>query len=329
MMKTTNKFTLSALALLVSLGLMTATEVEAKRLSGGGMKRSVPAQPAPTQPGKPAAPQQNNAPAQQQNAAPQQQPGQQAAAPVAGGAAAAAAAPKRSWLGPVAGLAAGLGLAALASHFGFGEALANIMTMVLLGLVLMLVIGFVMRRFAAKKAASQGLQFAGAGAPFPGQNPPPVQQPAWQPQATGSAAPAAPLSAAAPVAPSTPAVPAGFDAAGFEQIAKQVFIRMQAANDAGDQNDLRRFTTPQMYASIQSELLARKGATQRTDVLQLDAQVLESVEEHGEQIVSVRFWGLIREQSESAAENFDEVWHLVRPLDGSREWAIAGIQAMA
>jgi predicted lipid-binding transport protein (Tim44 family) len=124
-------------------------------------------------------------------------------------------------------------------------------------------------------------------------------------------------------------VPAGFDAAGFEQIAKQVFIRMQAANDAGDQSDLRRFTTPQMYASIQSELLARKGATQRTDVLQLDAQVLESVEEHGEQIVSVRFWGLIREQSESAAENFDEVWHLVRPLDGSREWAIAGIQAMA
>lgn len=331
MMKTTNKFTLSALALLVSLGLMTATEVEAKRLSGGGMKRSVPAQPAPTQPGKPAAPQQNNAPAQQQNAAPQQQPGQQAAAPVAGGAAAAAAAPKRSWLGPVAGLAAGLGLAALASHFGFGEALANIMTMVLLGLVLMLVIGFVMRRFAAKKAASQGLQFASAGAPFPGQNPAPVQQPqpAWQPQAASSAAPATPAATAAPLSATAPALPAGFDAAGFEQIAKQVFIRMQAANDAGDQNDLRRFTTPQMYASIQSELLERKGATQRTDVLQLDAQVLESVEEHGEQIVSVRFWGLIREQSESAAENFDEVWHLLRPLDGSREWAIAGIQAMA
>jgi len=310
---------LGLLAATVSLSLI-AGDVQAKRLSGGGMKRDVPAQSAPAQPGKPATPAPSNAPAQN-SAAPQQAAAPGATAAAAG--TAAAAAPKRSWMGPVAGLAAGLGLAALASHFGFGEALANIMTMVLLGLVLMLVIGFVMRRFAAKKMAAQGgMQFAGAGAPFPGQNPPPVQQPqsAWQPQSSG----------AAPVAAATaPAVPAGFDAAGFEQIAKQVFIRMQAANDAGDQNDLRRFTTPQMYAAIQQELLERKGAVQRTDVLQLDAQVLESVEEHGEQIVSVRFWGLIREQSEAAAQNFDEVWHLVRPLDGSREWAIAGIQATA
>lgn len=283
----------------LSLSLVAA-DVQAKRLGGGGMKRSVPTQPA-----KPATPPQN-APAQQQNAAPQQ-----AAAPTAG---AAAAAPKRSWMGPVAGLAAGLGLAALASHFGFGEALANIMTMVLLGLVVMVVIGFVMRRMAAKKAAPQGMQFAGAGAPF-GQAQAPVM-PAPMAMPAGSSAPVA----AAPAS--------DFDTSGFEQIAKRVFIRMQAANDAGDQNDLRRFTTPEMYASIQQELLDRKG-TQRTDVLELQAQVVERVEEQGEQIVSVRFSGLIREQSEAAAQPFDEVWHLVRPLDESREWAIAGIQAMA
>lgn len=305
-----NRIALGALTAVLSLSLMSGP-AEAKRLSGGGMKRSVPAQqaPAPTAPATPAKP---AAPAQQQNAQ------QQAAAPAAAGAAAAPA--KRSWMGPLAGLAAGLGLAALASHFGFGEALANIMTMVLLGLVLMLVIGFVMRRFAAKKAAAagapQGMQFAGAGAPFPSAQP-----------SSPAAAAAAPV--AAPVAAAAPLQDDGFDAAGFAQIAKQVFIRMQAANDAGDQNDLRRFTTPQMYASIQSELLERQGATQRTDVLQLDAQVLEHTEEQGEQIVSVRFWGLIREQSEAAAENFDEVWHLVRPVDGSREWAIAGIQATA
>ncbi|MCX2865233.1 Tim44-like domain-containing protein [Paucibacter sp. PLA-PC-4] len=284
----------------LSLSLVAA-DVQAKRLGGGGMKRSVPTQPA-----KPATPPQN-APAQQQNAAPQQ-----AAAPTAG--AGAAAAPKRSWMGPVAGLAAGLGLAALASHFGFGEALANIMTMVLLGLVVMVVIGFVMRRMAAKKAAPQGMQFAGAGAPF-GQAPAPVM-PAPMAMPAGSSAPVA------------AALASDFDTSGFEQIAKRVFIRMQAANDAGDQNDLRRFTTPEMYASIQQELLDRKG-TQRTDVLELQAQVVERVEEQGEQIVSVRFSGLIREQSESAAQPFDEVWHLVRPLDESREWAIAGIQAMA
>lgn len=281
----------------LTLGL-PAFDAEAKRLGGGGIKRSVPTQPAP----KPATPPQN-APTQQQNAA-----------PTAPAAAAAAAPAKRSWMGPLAGLAAGLGLAALASHFGFGEGLANIMTMVLIGLAVMLVIGFVMRRVAAKKAAPQGMQFAGAGAPF-GQSATP---PASFTPTPVAAMPAAAHTAAAPVA--------NADDAAFEQIAKRVFIRMQAANDAGDQNDLRRFTTPQMYASIQQELLDRKG-TQRTDVLELQAQVIDRAEEQGEQIVSVRFSGLIREQSEEAAQAFDEIWHLVRPLDESREWAIAGIQA--
>src|SRR5688572_7696924 len=97
---------IAALALFVPV-----LDAEAKRLSGGGMKRTTPTQPA-----NPATPPQN-APTQQQNAVPQQ-----AAAPTAGAAAAAAAPAKRSWMGPIAGLAAGLGLAALASHFGFGEA---------------------------------------------------------------------------------------------------------------------------------------------------------------------------------------------------------------
>jgi predicted lipid-binding transport protein (Tim44 family) len=291
----------------LTLGL-PAFDAEAKRLGGGGIKRSVPTQPAP----KPATPPQN-APAQQQNAA-----------PTAPAAAAAAAPAKRSWMGPLAGLAAGLGLAALASHFGFGAALANIMTMVLIGLAVMLVIGFVMRRMAAKKAAPQGMQFAGAGAPF-GQSPTPPASPFPSTPFPSTPAPAAAMPAAAQAA----AAPvSNADDAAFEQIAKRVFIRMQAANDAGDQNDLRRFTTPQMYASIQQELLDRKG-TQRTDVLELQAQVVDRAEEQGEQIVSVRFSGLIREHSEEAAQTFDEIWHLVRPLDESREWAIAGIQATA
>lgn len=304
-------------ALIATLALsLPMVDAEAKRLGGGGsagMKRSVPQQTSGA----------NNsaAPAQQAAPAPQQQHAATPATP----AAPPAAAPKRSWMGPIAGLAAGLGLAALASHFGLGGALANVMTMVLIGVAAMLLIGFLMRRFGKARAQPQGMQFAGAGAPFQ-QAPQQPQQ--YQPQAnSATAAAVAPAAAAAAVT----AAPAddGFDTAGFEQIAKRVFIRLQAANDSGDQNDLRRFTTPEMYGTVQQELLDRKGATQRTDVLQLDARVIERVEENGQQIVSVRFWGLIREQSEAAAENFDEIWHLVRPLDASREWAIAGIQATA
>ncbi|WP_457325145.1 Tim44 domain-containing protein [Roseateles sp. P5_E11] len=281
-----NRIFAVTLATLLAVTL-PAHDAEAKRLSSGGLKRSVPTQTAPQTP-----------PAQQP--APQQAaPGKQAAATPA---AAPAAAPKRSWLGPIAGLAAGLGLAALASHFGFGGELASIMTMVLLGLVAVFVIRFLVRRFAAPKP-----QLAGAnGANFR------AAEPAWN-------------SAAATVSGAA-AAPADFDAAGFEKLAKQVFIRLQAANDAGDQADLRRFTTPQMYANIQHDLLERGAQAQRTEVLQLEANVVDVATETGEQIVSVRFSGLVREKSEQAAEDFDEIWHLVKAGDG---WLIAGIQQTA
>ena len=282
-----NRIFAVTLATLLAVTL-PAHDAEAKRLSSGGLKRSVPTQTAPQTP-----------PAQQP--APQQAaPGKQAAATPA---AAPAAAPKRSWLGPIAGLAAGLGLAALASHFGFGGELASIMTMVLLGLVAVFVIRFLVRRFTAPKPQLAGANVANFRA----------AEPAWNP------ASAAASSAAA-------AVPADFDAAGFEKLAKQVFIRLQAANDAGDQADLRRFTTPQMYASIQHDLLERGSQAQRTEVLQLDASVVDVATEAGEQIVSVRFSGLVREKNEQAAEDFDEIWHLVKASEG---WLIAGIQQTA
>ena len=320
-MKPVSLTALTALVAILTLGL-PSFDAEAKRLGGGtssGMKRTAPAPTNDVSKG---------APAQQATPAPQQS---------AGAAPAAAAAPKRNWMGPIAGLAAGLGLAALASHFGMGGALANVMTMLLIGVAAMFLIGFLMRRFGGSKTQPQGMQMAGAGAPFSQQNnsPEPMAVPAPAPMAfNASPAAAATLASAAvplaAVATATPAAPSdGFDTSGFEQLAKRVFIRLQAANDAGDQVDLRRFTTPEMYGVVQQELLDRKGAIQRTDVLQLDAKIIERAQENGQQIVSVRFWGLIREQSESAAENFDEVWHLVRPLDDSHEWAIAGIQASA
>jgi predicted lipid-binding transport protein (Tim44 family) len=123
-----------------------------------------------------------------------------------------------------------------------------------------------------------------------------------------------------------PHVPAGFDVAGFERIAKMIFIRMQTANDAGDLNDLRNFTTPEMFAAARLDLQDRGATAQRTDVVRVDAEVLDVASEAERQIVSVRFHGLIREEIDGVAEPFDEIWHLVKPTDGSREWAIAGIQ---
>ena len=111
--------------------------------------------------------------------------------------------------------------------------------------------------------------------------------------------------------------------------AKVNFIRLQAANDAGNLDDIREFTSPEMFAEIKMGMAERGNAKQETDVVQLNAEVLDVAEETGRYIVSVRFSGLIREAQDVGAEPFDEIWHMVKPVDGSRGWTLAGIQQVA
>ena len=285
---------LSVVIALFGVGLVPV-EAEAKRLGGGGsfgMQRQVPAKPVPPSP-----------PAQQ-------------AAPTAPGAAPAAAPGGRSWLAPIAGLAAGLGLAALMSHLGLGEEFANVVMIALLALVAVGLVRWLLRRLGpVAPQPERGLQYAGAEA------------------APGAAVPTSASSsgaqAAAPVAVAAPVLPPDFDAAAFERIAKLIFIRMQAANDKADLHDLRQFATPEMFAVFKLELQDRGDAPQQTDVVQLAAEVVDFAQEPTRQIVSVRYHGLIREDGGGPAMPFDEVWHLVKPADASHDWAIAGITQVA
>ena len=288
-------FALMAAALVLGFTLSIG-DAEAKRLGGGssaGMQRQSVA------PSSPAAPSQAAA-----------------AKPAAAPAAAPAAQPTRSWMGPLAGLAAGLGLAALASHFGFGEGLANMMMIGLLIMAVVMVIGFVMR----KKAAAQqgGLQYAGAGANTSNFERAAAPQPDFTP-AGGSAY--APAQSAA-----SNNIPADFDSAGFVRNAKVNFIRLQAANDGGNLDDIREFTTPEMFAEIKMAMGERGAAAQETDVVQLNADVLDVAEEANRYVVSVRFHGLIREEKNGPTEPLDEIWNMTKPRNGSSGWTLAGIQ---
>jgi predicted lipid-binding transport protein (Tim44 family) len=308
-MMTTISRSLCLIALAFGTTLALAPlDAEAKRFGGArssGMQRSTPDKAPPA---APAATPNNAAPAAA------------AAPPVAG---AAAAAGKRSWMGPVAGLAAGLGLAALFSYLGFGEGLANIVMLMLLALAAFFVIRLLMRRFAGAPAQRPQVAMAGGGAVA---TPPPAaprfvdERPGMQRDAL---VPVVAASAAAPI------LPDGFDGAGFERLARMLFIRMQAANDSADLDDLRNFTTPELFASLRLDLQDRGDAKQQTDVVNVAAKLIDFAEEDGRQIVSVRYTGLMREDLGAEAAAFDEVWHLVKPLDDSRNWAIAGIQQRA
>ena len=243
----------------------------------------------------------------------------QAAAPTAAKAqpAAAQAQPQRSWMGPLAGLAAGLGLAALASHFGFGEQLASLLMIGLLVLAVLAVIGLVMRRRAGTRmpgtTAKDGLLYAVTGADGAAAN-------------RGGHEVAMPASGSGAVAAAAANVPADFDAAGFARSAKVNFIRLQAANDAGNLDDIRDFTTPELFAEIRMNIAERGSTPQETDVVSLDADVVDVAEEAARYVVSVRFRGMIREDKDAEAQAIDEIWNMVKPRDGSGGWVVAGIQ---
>ncbi len=119
--------------------------------------------------------------------------------------------------------------------------------------------------------------------------------------------------------------PAGFDAQAFLRGAKTNFIKLQLANDARAMDEIREFTTDEVFAELARE---RGQAAQQTDVLSLDAQLLEVATEGDKHWASVRFSGLVRETSGSDPAAFAEVWHLAKPVDGSSGWLLAGIQQM-
>jgi predicted lipid-binding transport protein (Tim44 family) len=287
------RLVIAAFAAVVGLGLMVP-DAEAKRFGGGtssGMQRqATPAPTAPATAGKPAAPATATAPAP---------------------AAAAKPAGMSRFLGPLAGLAAGLGIAALLSHFGLGEGMANM----LLILALVMVAVFVVRRLMSKRSPQSGLQYAAA---TPGN----VAPTNFGPAQFESAAVGAGVTAAGAAARN---IPADFDVEGFLRQAKLNFVRLQAANDRGDMDDIRQFTAPELFAEIQMQYQERGSKPQETDVMQLDAELLEVITEDKRHIASVHFSGQLREDSAAPAA-FAEIWHLAKPVDGSRGWNVAGIQ---
>ena len=295
------RIAIALFAVVMGAGLMVQDAEAAKRMGGGkssGISRDSSVMKRDAIPAKPAA-----------------SPAAAAPAAAAGAAPAAAASGMSRWMGPLAGLAAGIGLVALFSHLGLGEGMANMMMLLLLGLAVV----FAVRWFLRKRqpaVAQPAMQYAGMPG---GMEPPRANEPFVPASSAGTGV-------TATAASSTANVPADFDVDGFLRQAKLNFIRLQAANDRGDMEDIRQFCSPEMSAEIQMQFQERNQLAQETDVVQLNAELLDVSTEADRAMASVRFSGLIREEANASPETFSEVWHLSKPVDGSKGWHIAGIQ---
>jgi predicted lipid-binding transport protein (Tim44 family) len=276
---------LSTVIALIGLSLV-AVDADARRLSGGrnlGMQRSAPAQQqaAPKSPAQ--QPQQQAAPA-----TPAQQP-----------------TGASKWLGPLAGLALGAGLAALFLNNGWAGLLMGVL---LIGLIIA-ALAFAARTMLRNRTAQGPLQYAGAGT---------AAQPTLDTLPGGAGMHS--------VAATTGRWPAGFNATEFVRHARLNFVRLQEAYDRRDLSTMSDFLTPEVYREIEADIRAAGAVEERTEVLTLEAEVLDVAEEAGSYIVSVRFTGMMRESAGREAEPFREIWHLEKPLSGRSGWMLAGIQ---
>jgi predicted lipid-binding transport protein (Tim44 family) len=333
---TASKITASVFTALLAVAmLVTVPDADAKRMGGG---RSVGKNSQTTQ--RDAAPANN---ASSNTTSPAAAPAAAAKAPAA---APAPASNRSKWLGPLAGLAAGLGLAALASHFGFGEGLANFMMIALLAMVAFAAFRFFMAKRAANNANPNTSSNMNSG-----------MTPAYAGASAGSASnESAAYKAAVPVQNMAPVgysgasgaytggigsaiadgglqAIAGFDEAGFVRQAKVYFVRLQADYDAANQKDLREFTSPEMFAELMMEINERNGAVNRTEVEKLDAELLGQGQDSTHQHVSVRFHGLVKEfegtKTHADSTAINETWNFARPTNGAEGWTLVGIEQNA
>jgi len=206
--------------------------------------------------------------------------------------------------GMLGGILGGLALGGLLAWAFSGTGLSAILLIALLAVMAVLALRAMRRR---ESPAEAQVHLAGVG-----------------PERV--AVPVRPASIGALNAPS--ALPAGFDAAGFLRAAKTNFVKLQIANDAGKLDEIRDFTTDAMFDELRRDVLARPAQAQQTDVMSLNADLLEVATEEDSYWASVRFSGLVRETPGAEPVGFEEVWNLVKPARESSGWLLAGIQQM-
>jgi predicted lipid-binding transport protein (Tim44 family) len=325
-----------SLVLVMLLAFSSMDADAARRMGGGGSIGKQSGNVTQRQSTPPAAAPNNT---QNANSAAKPAPATPAAAPA-----------KRPWGAMLGGLAAGLGLAWLANSLGLGGAFGNILMFALLAMVVMMVIGYVMRRRAAGGAQQPASPFAfqGAGAGAESAR----TAPQYSPDKVGNDASARPWERNSMAFDSAKAgaagsgvqigsalagsqnwgIPPGFDTEGFITAAKRNFVTLQDAWDRSDITSLRAMMTDEMLGEIKSQLAEREGSTpgqvNKTEVVMLEAQLL-GIEDLGDDyMASVEFSGMIREEPSAGPSPFREVWNMTKPKSGHSGWLVAGVQAL-
>ncbi len=239
---------------------------------------------------------------------------------------AAAAATARPMGGMFMGIAAALGLTALMSALGLSAEFAQILVAILLAIVAFYAIRFIAGLFLLKRvrqttqsaytqtqAQTQTAQSYSAG-----------ESAVYE---QGQARPGSVMDSFSTEAGlESLTVPAGFDAKGFEAVARDNFIRLQKAWDKGDVVPVADFMTDDFFIALTHQLRDHGYAEQKSEVVDLTTKLLGITQEGNEYVAVVAFEGAMKINGEF--EEVHERWLLIQAADGSTGWLLAGLEQM-
>ncbi len=133
-----------------------------------------------------------------------------------------------------------------------------------------------------------------------------------------------------PPTPPSANVPADFDTNEFLDGAKAAYTHLQKAWDARKLDEIRHFTSDEVYAEIAAQAAAdpKPGLT---EILLLEAKLLEVKRVGNQTVATVLFDTMLREdQAAAQPSQVREAWHFSRYESGGKEhWVVEGIQQLA
>jgi predicted lipid-binding transport protein (Tim44 family) len=135
-----------------------------------------------------------------------------------------------------------------------------------------------------------------------------------------------PTTEAPSAAAEQPVLPPGFDAAEFLKGAKVMYTRLQASWDKRDLDDIRQFTSAEVFAEIRAQAQA-DPTPGRTELLLINPRLVEVRETDGRTVAAVLYDVMMRENRDEMAKQVRELWHFSREAGKpSAFWVLEGIQ---
>lgn len=121
--------------------------------------------------------------------------------------------------------------------------------------------------------------------------------------------------------------PADFDEREFLDGARTAYVRLQASWDRRDLEDIRQFTSPQVWEELRLEA-EKDPLPGKTEIVYVNASVVKVEKIAADIVVSVLFDALLRESPEQQKpEPVREIWHFSRKeSEPGSFWKLEGLQ---